>query len=96
MDSDERGSGKSEEESDEKREQLITIHEESDEREEVRGWEKEVYGATQWEERELQAHMDLWIRQKECVGFVEYILLTAAATMFVFLVMTHILHEFSS
>ena len=58
MDSDERGSGKSEEESDEKREQLITIHEESDEREEVRGWEEEVYGATQWEERELQAHMD--------------------------------------
>ena len=60
MDSDERGTGDREEESEEERQQLgvITIHEESDKREEVRGWEEEVYGATQWEERELQAQLD--------------------------------------
>ena len=37
---------------------MTTTHEESDEREEVRGWEEEVYGATQWEEREPPALLD--------------------------------------
>ena len=46
MDSDERGTGESEEESEEEREQLITTHEESDEREEVRGWEEALWLST--------------------------------------------------
>ena len=52
LDSDERGAWESEEE----REELgvFTSHQES----EGRGWEEEVYGAAQWEERELQAQLD--------------------------------------
>ena len=60
LDSDERGAWESEEESEEEREELgvFTSHQESDGREEGRGWEEEVYGAAQWEERELQAQLD--------------------------------------
>ena len=56
LDSDERGAGESEEETEEEREELgvFTSHQES----EGRGWEEEVYGAAQWEERELQAQLD--------------------------------------
>ena len=44
----------------EEREELgvFTSHQESEGREEGRGWEEEVYGAAQWEERELQAQLD--------------------------------------
>ena len=58
LDSDERGAWESEEESEEEREELgvFTSHQESEGREEGRGWEEEVQA--QWEETELQAQLD--------------------------------------